>query len=107
VVGNLLGNAARYTPEGGRIDVELSRQQDMVSLAVRDTGVGIAPAKLAGLFDLYTQVDRTSDRNSSGLGLGLTLVRTLAELHSGTVAVFSAGEGAGSTFTLKLPAYSR
>jgi PAS domain S-box-containing protein len=106
VVGNLLGNAARYTPDGGRIDVELQREQDLVSLAIRDSGVGIAPAKIAGLFDLYTQVDRTSDRNSSGLGLGLTLVRTLAELHGGTVSAFSDGEGAGSTFTLKIPAYA-
>jgi PAS domain S-box-containing protein len=106
VVGNLLGNAARYTLDGGRIDVELQREQDLVSLAIRDSGVGIAPAKIAGLFDLYTQVDRTSDRNSSGLGLGLTLVRTLAELHGGTVSAFSDGEGAGSTFTLKIPAYA-
>lgn len=106
VVGNLLGNAARYTPEGGRIDVTLTRDGNMVALAVKDSGVGIAPGKIAELFDLYTQVDRTSDRSSSGLGLGLTLVRTLVELHSGTVAAFSAGEGEGSTFTVKLPAHS-
>lgn len=105
-VGNLLGNAARYTPEGGRIDVTLTREGDMVVLAVRDSGVGIAPEKIAGLFDLYTQVDRTSDRSSSGLGLGLTLVRTLVELHAGTVAAFSAGRGAGSTFTIKIPAHA-
>jgi signal transduction histidine kinase len=78
VVGNLLGNGARYKPDGGCIDVELQREQDLVSLAIRDSGVGIAPAKIVGLFDLSTQVDRTSDLNSSGLGLGLTLVRTLA-----------------------------
>lgn len=105
-VGNLLGNAARYTPDGGRIDVTVTREGEMVTLAVQDSGVGIAPEKIAGLFDLYTQVDRTSDRNSSGLGLGLTLVRTLVELHSGTVAAFSAGEGAGSTFTIKIPAHA-
>jgi PAS domain S-box-containing protein len=107
VVGNLLGNAARYTPEGGQIDIDFKREHDLVSLAIRDTGVGIAAAKIAGPFDLYTQVDRTSDRNSSGPGLGLTLVRTLAELHGGTVSAFSAGEGAGSSFTLKIPAYGQ
>jgi PAS domain S-box-containing protein len=105
-VANLLGNAARYTPEGGSIDVTLTREAEMVVLAVRDSGVGIAPEKIAGLFDLYTQVDRTSDRSSSGLGLGLTLVRTLVELHAGTVGAFSAGKGAGSTFTIKIPAHA-
>lgn len=105
VVGNLLGNASRYTPDGGRINVELRRQANMVTLSIADNGIGIAAEKIPELFDLYSQVDRTSDRTNSGLGLGLALARSLAELHDGQVSAHSAGAGAGSTFELRLPAY--
>lgn len=104
VIVNLLANAARYTPDGGRIAIALRRAGDMLVLTVSDSGVGIAPEKIAGLFDLYAQVDSTSERNNSGLGLGLTLVRTLVELHAGTVRACSAGAGMGSAFTVSLPA---
>ncbi|MCC6072992.1 ATP-binding protein [Massilia sp. GCM10020059] len=103
VVGNIVGNAVRYTPAGGRIDVALSQDEDAVMLRVSDTGVGIAPERLPALFGLFTRGDRSSDRNESGLGLGLALVQKLVELHGGTVSAFSAGEGQGSCFTVSLP----
>lgn len=104
IVGNLLGNATRYTPDGGCISVEVAREADMVKVSISDNGIGIAPEKIADLFDLYSQVDRTSERTSGGLGLGLALVRSLAELHDGSVTAHSAGLGAGSRFELRIPA---
>jgi PAS domain S-box-containing protein len=103
VVGNIFGNAVRYTPAGGRIGIDMSRKPKAVVITVSDTGVGIPSERMAELFGLFTQANRTSDRNSSGLGLGLALVQKLVELHGGTVAGFSAGEGQGSTFTVTLP----
>lgn len=103
VIGNIVGNAVRYTPAGGRIDIVLNQNQDTVLITVTDTGAGIAPERIPTLFGLFTRGDRSSDRNDSGLGLGLALVQKLVELHGGTVSAFSAGEGQGSCFTVSLP----
>jgi PAS domain S-box-containing protein len=104
IVGNLLANAVRYTPEQGSIALHLTRSGAEVALAVSDTGVGIPPDQIATLFDLYTRVDRADASASAGLGIGLALVRRLVELHGGSVTAFSAGTGRGSTFTIALPA---
>ncbi len=104
VIGNLLTNAALYTDPDGRIEVTGGRQGDEVVLRVRDNGAGIAPALLPRLFEMFVQDARGSDRTQGGLGLGLSLVRTLTALHGGTVTAHSAGVGQGSEFTLRLPA---
>lgn len=102
MLSNLVTNAVKYTPSGGRISVTLQADGADVVLSVADTGLGISPRLLPHIFDLYTQADRTLTHAEGGLGIGLTLVRRLAELHGGTVAVASAGEGCGSTFTIRL-----
>jgi PAS domain S-box-containing protein len=104
VVSNLLTNAARYTPPGGRIEVTAGREGGQVALHVIDSGIGIDPALLPQVFDMFVQGPRGFDRAEGGLGLGLSLVRTLTELHGGTVAARSEGEGRGSMFTVRLPA---
>ena len=103
VVANLLNNAAKYTPEGGHIEVTLATEHGQARLAVRDDGSGIGPDLLPVVFDLFTQGARTLDRAQGGLGLGLALVRKLVELHGGRVDAASAGPGRGSTFTVALP----
>ena len=103
VAANLLNNAAKYTPEGGALHVSLQRQGDSAVLQVRDNGIGIGPDLLPVVFDLFTQGQRTPDRAQGGLGLGLALVKKVVELHGGTVAAHSAGQGQGSTFTIRLP----
>jgi signal transduction histidine kinase/CheY-like chemotaxis protein len=103
VLVNLLSNAAKYTPDGGRIWLTVERGGGQVILRVRDTGLGIPAPMLPQIFDLYTQVAGTFDRAEGGLGIGLTLVRRLTEMHSGTVSAFSAGPGAGSEFVVRLP----
>jgi len=103
VVVNLLDNAAKYTEQGGQIWLSLSTEGDVATLRVRDTGVGIAAAVLPGVFDLFTQADRTLHRAAGGLGIGLSLVRALTELHHGSVEATSAGIGQGSEFVLRLP----
>jgi PAS domain S-box-containing protein len=103
VVANLLNNAAKYTPEGGRIDVDLETADGQAYLAVHDNGNGIGPELLPVVFDLFTQGSRTLDRAQGGLGLGLALVRKLVELHGGHVDAASPGPGRGSTFTVTLP----
>jgi PAS domain S-box-containing protein len=103
VVANLLNNAAKYTPEGGRIEVDLETTDGLAYLAVRDNGNGIGPDLLPVVFDLFTQGSRTLDRAQGGLGLGLALVRKLVELHGGHVDAASPGPGRGSTFTVTLP----
>ena len=103
VLANLLGNAAKYTPEGGLIIVRTSVHADHVNVAVRDNGIGMAPELKARAFDLFAQAERTSDRSLGGLGLGLALVKSLVELHRGTVTCDSAGLGLGSQFTICLP----
>ncbi|MEK6336400.1 MAG: ATP-binding protein [Acidobacteriota bacterium] len=108
VIVNLLTNAAKYTDEGGRIWLTVKQEEDEVEvvLRVRDTGVGIAPELLPSIFDLFTQAPRTVDRSQGGLGIGLSLVKKLVELHGGKVAAHSAGLGQGSEFVVRLPAVS-
>jgi signal transduction histidine kinase len=103
VVANLLNNAAKYTHEGGRIEVALAARDGQARLTVRDNGTGIGPDLLPEIFDLFTQGSRTLDRAQGGLGLGLALVRKLVELHGGEVSASSPGQGQGSTFTVTLP----
>ncbi len=103
VVWNLLINAVKFTPAGGRIQVHLQRVNSHVEIIVSDTGQGIAPDVLPHVFERFQQGDSTSTRRHTGLGLGLALVRHLVELHGGTVEASSAGEGQGATFTVKLP----
>ena len=98
VLANLLNNAAKYTEEGGRIDLTVAREGGEAVFRVRDTGIGIAAEMLPRVFDLFTQVDRSLDRSQGGLGIGLTLVRRLVEMHGGTVQAFSDGPGRGSEF---------
>jgi PAS domain S-box-containing protein len=102
VMNNLLTNALKYTPAGGCIEVEVSADGPRARLQVRDTGVGIPPALLPRIFDLFVQGERTLDRRAGGLGIGLTLVRRLVELHGGTISATSSP--AGSSFTVHLPA---
>ncbi|MFO0849025.1 MAG: response regulator [Gemmataceae bacterium] len=104
VLSNLLTNAAKYTDPGGSIRVTVGREGEEAAVRVRDTGVGIPPDMLSAVFDLFTQVDRTLDRSHGGLGVGLTLVRRLVELHGGTVLARSGGPGQGSEFEVRLPA---
>jgi signal transduction histidine kinase len=103
VVANLINNAAKYTHEGGRIEVALEQRDGQARLTVRDNGTGMVPDLLPVVFDLFTQGSRTLDRAQGGLGLGLALVRKLVELHGGEVAASSPGPGQGSTFTVTLP----
>ena len=104
VVTNLVGNALKFTPEGGTIDVTLRAVDGEAVLRVRDSGVGIDPEMLSCVFDLFVQGERAPDRGLGGLGLGLTLVRRLAELHGGRAEATSDGVGRGSEFTVRLPA---
>jgi PAS domain S-box-containing protein len=103
VVGNLLTNAARYTPEGGSISVRGWREDGQVVLAVRDTGRGIPAASLESIFGMFVQGKDAIQRVGGGLGVGLALARRIAELHGGSVVAKSEGEGKGSEFTLRLP----
>jgi PAS domain S-box-containing protein len=103
VLSNLLNNAAKYTPEGGRIRVTMQVEPAHVSVAVADDGIGMSADMTSRAFALFAQAERTSDRAQGGLGIGLALVRNLVELHGGTVSAKSAGAGAGSEFTICLP----
>ena len=103
VVSNLLSNAAKYTPQGGRVNVAAHVENDEVVVTVRDNGVGIAADMLAAVFEMFTQVARSIERANGGLGIGLSLVRRLVELHGGTVSANSAGVGLGSSFAVRLP----
>jgi two-component system CheB/CheR fusion protein len=104
VIFNLLHNAAKYTEPGGTIWLTAERERDRVVIRVRDTGVGIAPELLPRVFDLFTQGERSLDRSQGGLGLGLTLVKRLVEMHGGSAEVHSNGPGKGSEFIVRLPA---
>jgi CheY-like chemotaxis protein len=99
----LLNNAAKYTPEGGEIFLNVERSPDECIFRVRDTGTGIPRHMLGKVFDLFTQADCTIDRAQGGLGIGLTLVKALVEMHGGSVSAFSAGPDQGSEFTVRLP----
>ncbi|QRK04470.1 response regulator [Archangium violaceum] len=103
VVANLLHNAAKYTPSGGRIHLNAERQGDELVLSVRDNGIGLRPDMLHRVFELFVQVDPGSDRAQGGLGLGLTLVRSLVEMHGGQVSARSEGLSKGSEFIVRLP----
>jgi len=107
VVANLLNNANKYTPEGGRIELRLAEDGDDYVLSVRDDGIGMEPQLVARVFDLFTQAERTPDRSQGGLGLGLALAKSLVELHGGTVQAASAGLGQGSIFTVRLPRHTQ
>jgi CheY-like chemotaxis protein len=98
-----LNNAAKYTEEGGSIWLRAERQGRFAAISVRDNGVGIPPAMLPRVFDLFTQVDRSLGGAQGGLGIGLALVKRLVEMHGGTVRADSAGWGTGSEFTVRLP----
>jgi len=104
VLVNLLNNAAKYTEPGGHIWLSGERQGDEVILQVRDTGMGILPEMLPRIFDLFTQGDQSLARSQGGLGVGLTLVRGLVEMHGGSVTAYSPGPGRGSEFIVRLPA---
>ena len=103
VVGNLLDNAIKYTDDGGRIRLRERIVADEVVIVIEDSGVGIEPELLPHVFDLFIQADRSLERKQGGLGLGLTLVRRLVEMHGGRVEAASAGPGLGSAFTIRLP----
>ena len=103
IVWNLLSNAIKFTPRGGRAEVRLERAGRNVRIRVSDTGQGVAPEFLPHVFDRFRQADGTSTRRHGGLGLGLAIVRHLTELHGGTVAADSPGEGLGASFTITLP----
>jgi CheY-like chemotaxis protein len=103
VVWNLVSNAVKFTPQHGRIDVALRREDSHVTLRVGDSGKGITPDFLPFVFERFRQADSTSTRSHGGLGLGLAIVRHLVELHGGTVDAASEGEGKGAVFTVNLP----
>jgi PAS domain S-box-containing protein len=103
VISNLLDNAAKYTPKGGHIKLTAERQGGEAVVSVRDTGIGIAPEQLAHIFEMFSQVAPALERSEEGLGIGLSLVRGLVELHGGKVKAQSAGLGKGSEFIVRLP----
>ena len=103
VFWNLLSNAVKFTPKGGRVQIRLQRINSHIEVVVCDTGKGIEPKLLPHIFDRFYQGDSTTTREESGLGLGLSITRHLVELHGGVVSVYSAGEGRGAEFTVKLP----
>ncbi len=103
VISNLLNNAARYSERGGKISLSGSRDREFAVIKVRDTGIGIEPAMLSRIWDLFFQADRTTRSSRGGMGIGLTLVRRLVDLHGGSVDVQSEGRGKGSEFTVWLP----
>jgi CheY-like chemotaxis protein/anti-sigma regulatory factor (Ser/Thr protein kinase) len=105
VLQNLLVNAAKYTPEGGRIDLRVELADNFVYVTVRDNGRGLAPEHLQSIFQLFVQTESSISAGSdSGLGIGLTLARSLTEMHGGSLEASSPGPGKGSTFTVRLPA---
>lgn len=106
VVANLLNNAAKYTPQGGSITLEVQNSDNFVAIRVQDDGIGIDNKLLPHIFDLFTQAERTPDRAQGGLGIGLALVKTLVDLHEGSVSAESDGPGKGSTFAVTLPCAS-
>ena len=103
VVWNLLANSVKFTPDGGRLRVTLAVTESCVELVIADTGIGISPEFLPHVFERFRQGDARVSRTHGGLGLGLAIVRHLTEMHGGTVAAVSAGEGKGATFILRLP----
>jgi PAS domain S-box-containing protein len=103
IIANLLNNAAKYTPDGGRIEVSAQREDGLAVVRVKDSGVGISPTMLPRVFDMFAQVDAQSERAQGGLGIGLALVKQLVAMHGGEVQAHSDGPGQGSEFTVRLP----
>jgi CheY-like chemotaxis protein len=103
VFSNLLSNATKYSERGGKIEVRMTREDNDVVARVSDTGIGIPGGELPGVFELFSQVNEHRSRAEGGLGIGLSLVRKLVELHSGSVTAQSPGAGGGSVFTVRLP----
>jgi CheY-like chemotaxis protein len=106
VVGNLLGNALKFTPSGGTVNVDLYRNKGMIEIRIKDSGAGIPPDFLPHVFDLFRQADSSTTRRHGGLGIGLSIVKQLTELHGGNVVASSDGLGCGATFSVFLPIYS-
>jgi PAS domain S-box-containing protein len=106
VLGNLLNNACKFTSQGGHIWLTVARREGDVAVALKDNGVGIAPQMLPKVFDMFTQLDRSLERSHGGLGIGLTLVKRLVELHGGSITASSQGAGHGSEFIVRLPVLS-
>ncbi len=106
VFSNLLNNAAKYTDRGGQIRLGLRKETELVIITVSDTGIGLPKTMLSSVFDMFTQVDRTSGRSGGGLGIGLTLAKRLVEMHGGTISARSEGLGMGSEFIVTLPVAS-
>jgi PAS domain S-box-containing protein len=105
VFGNLLSNSAKYTPRGGHIWLTAERHGLEVVVSVRDNGIGIPADSLASIFDMFNQVDRSIERSTGGLGIGLALVKGIVDMHGGSVVAESPGVGSGSTFTVRLPVF--
>jgi two-component system CheB/CheR fusion protein len=103
IQANLLGNASKYSPRGADVHLEMKTEDSDVVIRVSDNGRGIAPDTLPRIFDLFVQGEQSIDRADGGLGIGLTLLRSLVELHHGSVEAYSEGAGRGSTFTVRLP----
>ena len=103
ILWNLLSNAVKFTPSGGRIEIQLIREEKCVVIKVIDTGCGIVPEYLPHVFDRFSQADSSTSRKVGGLGIGLSIVKHLAELHGGTVEAYSEGSDRGATFTVRLP----
>lgn len=103
VVSNLLNNAAKYTPQHGRIWLTVDHKDNDVTISVKDTGIGVPPDDLDRVFEMFTQIDRPIERGGNGLGIGLTLVKSLVEMHDGTISVESEGANMGTTFRVTLP----
>jgi CheY-like chemotaxis protein/two-component sensor histidine kinase len=103
IIWNLLTNAIKFTPHGGRVTVGVRREGDQIAIFVRDTGIGIAAGFINHVFERFRQADATTTRKHGGLGLGLSIVKHLVEQHGGTVSAESAGEGLGACFTVRLP----
>jgi signal transduction histidine kinase/CheY-like chemotaxis protein len=103
IITNMLDNAIKFTPSGGSVDVDVLREGQEAVLRVTDTGIGIVPAMLSRVFELFAQAEQPMDRAVGGLGIGLSLSRRLVEMHGGTIAVASEGHGRGARFTVRLP----
>lgn len=103
VIGNLLTNAAKYTPSGGEIELRVEREDDEAVIVLKDNGIGISEEALPHIFEMFTQVGHDIDQSQGGLGIGLSLVKRLTEKHGGSASASSAGPGKGSMFTLRLP----
>jgi CheY-like chemotaxis protein/anti-sigma regulatory factor (Ser/Thr protein kinase) len=106
MIENVVSNAIKYTPEKGSIRVRAAREGENAVVRIKDTGIGIPADMLDAVFELFAQTDRALDRSQGGLGIGLTIVKTLAELHQGSVEALSGGEGQGTEIILRIPALS-